>query len=76
LARSGRALEVNTVVPLRAEIVRWWYEEGGGAVSFGSDAHAPDVVARRFGDAAAMVEAQGFVPGDGPHDFWRRHASQ
>ena len=76
LARSGRALEVNTVVPLRAEIVRWWYEEGGGAVSFGSDAHAPDVVARRFGDAAAMVEAQGFVPGDDPHDFWRRHASQ
>jgi histidinol-phosphatase (PHP family) len=76
LARSGRALEVNTVVPLRAEIVRWWYEEGGDAVSFGSDAHAPDVVARRFGDAAAMAEAQGFRPGDGPQDFWRRHASQ
>ena len=73
LARSGRALEVNTVVPLRQEIVRWWYEEGGDAVSFGSDAHAPDVVARGFPDAAAMVEAHGFSAGRGPHDFWRRH---
>jgi histidinol-phosphatase (PHP family) len=73
LARSGRALEVNTRVPLRHEIVRWWYEEGGDAVSFGSDAHAPELVAHGFADAAAMVEAQGFSAGRGPHDFWRRH---
>jgi histidinol-phosphatase (PHP family) len=73
LARSGRALEVNTRVPLRHEIVRWWYEEGGDAVSFGSDAHAPEVVAHGFADAAAMVEAQGFSAGRGPDDFWRRH---
>jgi histidinol-phosphatase (PHP family) len=72
LARSGRALEVNTRVPLRHEIVRWWYEEGGDAVSFGSDAHTPEVVARGFADAAAMVEAQGFSAGRGPEDFWRR----
>ncbi len=72
LAGSDRALEVNTVVPLRPEIVHWWYEEGGEAVSFGSDAHAPDVVARGFADAAAMVEAQGFRPGRHAHDFWRR----
>ncbi len=74
LAGSGRALEVNTVVPLRPEIVRWWYEVGGDAVSFGSDAHAPDVVARGFADAAEMVEAQGFRPGRDAHDFWRRHS--
>jgi histidinol-phosphatase (PHP family) len=74
LAGAGRALEVNTRIPLPPEIVRWWYEEGGDAVSFGSDAHAPDVVARGFADAAAMVEAQGFKPGRDLHDFWRRHS--
>jgi histidinol-phosphatase (PHP family) len=72
LARSGRALEVSTVVPLRPEVVRWWHEAGGEAVSFGSDAHAAPAVARDFAEAAAMVEAQGFVPGRDPHDFWRR----
>jgi histidinol-phosphatase (PHP family) len=72
LARSGRALEVNTVVPLRPELVRWWREEGGRAVSFGSDAHAPSLVAHEFARAAAMVEASGFRPGPLPHDLWRR----
>jgi histidinol-phosphatase (PHP family) len=72
LARSGRALEVNTRVPLPAEIVGWWYAAGGGAVSFGSDAHTPSLVAHEFAEAAAMVEAQGFRPGRDPSDFWRR----
>jgi histidinol-phosphatase (PHP family) len=72
LARSGRALEVNSVVPLRPEIVRWWLQAGGEAVSFGSDAHAPAAVARDFAEAAGMVEAQGFAPGPDPLDFWRR----
>ncbi len=72
LARSGRALEVNTVVPLRAEVVRWWHEVGGEAVSFGSDAHTPSSVARDFARAADMVEAQGFLPGRDPSDLWRR----
>ena len=72
LARSGRALEVNTRIPLDARIVRWWHEEGGDAVSFGSDAHLPDAVATGFAAAAAMVEAQGFRPGAAPHDFWAR----
>ena len=22
-------------------MMRWWYDEGGGAVSFGGDAHVP-----------------------------------
>jgi histidinol-phosphatase (PHP family) len=73
LARSGRALEVNTVVPLPAAIVRWWYQAGGQALSFGSDAHRPSAVARRFAGAAAMAQEAGFRPGRHPHDFWRRH---
>jgi len=72
LARSGRALEVNTTVPLRAEIVRWWYEVGGDAISFGSDAHRPSQLARHFPEVSAMVEGVGFRPGRDAHDFWRR----
>ena len=42
LAGSGRALEVNTTSPLGSvELVRWYHEEGGDAVSFGSDGHQP-----------------------------------
>jgi histidinol-phosphatase (PHP family) len=72
LADSGRALEVNTKVPVHPEIVAWWREEGGEAVTFGSDAHDPTVLARGFSDAAAMAEANGFRPGRHPYDFWRR----
>lgn len=72
LARSGRVLEVNTRITPSAELVRWWYEAGGAAVSFGSDAHAPDDVARGFAEAAALVEAAGFGPNDEPHGFWTR----
>lgn len=72
LAQSGRALEVNTRLPLDPLIVGWWHEVGGEAVTFGSDAHFPEAVATGFVEAAAMVEAQGFRPGQAPHDFWRR----
>lgn len=72
LARSGRALEVNTRLPMDARIVRWWHEVGGQAVSFGSDAHEPAAVARGFPEAMAMVEAAGFHPAADPLDFWRR----
>lgn len=72
LARSGRALEVNTLVPLDPEIVRWWHQEGGEAVTFGSDAHDPTALARGFVEAAAMVEANGFRSGRHPYDFWTR----
>jgi histidinol-phosphatase (PHP family) len=75
LARSGRALEVNTVVPLPAVIVRWWYEAGGEALTFGSDAHRPGVIARDFAHAADMAEAAGFRQGRYPHDTWRRGAT-
>lgn len=72
LAATGRALEVNTRVPLSSEVVGWWREAGGEAVSFGSDAHRPDAVADGFADAAAMVESHGFRPGRHPHGFWHR----
>jgi histidinol-phosphatase (PHP family) len=73
LAGSGRALEVNTRLPLASEILGWWHEAGGEAVSFGSDAHQPALVAHGFATAAALAESHGFHPGRHPHDFYRRH---
>jgi histidinol-phosphatase (PHP family) len=73
LARSGRVLEVNTNSPLASvSLVRWWREEGGGAVSFGSDAHVPWRVGDRFDLAVDVVEAAGFRSGRDMFDFWRR----
>lgn len=74
LAGSGRVLEVNTKVAFPPAIVRWWYELGGEAVAFGSDAHEPRLVGRGFAEAAAVVESCGFHPGRTPHDFWSRRA--
>jgi histidinol-phosphatase (PHP family) len=73
LAGSGRALEINTSSPLAsADQVRWFREEGGEAVSFGSDAHAPAAVGQKFELAVAVAEAAGFRPGRDRFDFWRR----
>src|SRR4051794_28257983 len=71
-ARSGRALEINTRLPLDATILTWWHEEGGDAVTFGSDAHLPASVGHGFADAAHMAEAHCFRPGDNPYDMWGR----
>lgn len=71
-AQSGRALEVSTVVPLHATLLRWWHEEDGDAVTFGSDAHGPTAVARGFRAAAHMAEAHGFRPGNRPCEMWGR----
>jgi histidinol-phosphatase (PHP family) len=71
-AQSGRALEINTRLPLHATILAWWHEEGGDAVTFGSDAHLPPDVAHAFADAARMAEAHGFRPGTNPYDLWGR----
>jgi histidinol-phosphatase (PHP family) len=70
LAASGRALEVNTTDRFSPHIVRWWREEGGQAVTFGSDAHEPGELGRRLADAVEFVETHGFRPGTHPHDFW------
>jgi histidinol-phosphatase (PHP family) len=73
LAGSGRALEVNTSSPLASvDQVRWFFEEGGEAVSFGSDAHGGEAVGQRFDLAVDVVEAAGFRPGRDRFDFWRR----
>ena len=70
---SGRVLELNTASPLvSAAVVRWWHQEGGGAVSFGSDAHVPHRVGDRFDLAVAVAEDAGFRPGRDRFDFWRR----
>lgn len=72
LAGTGRALEVNTRVPLHPQIVRWWRDEGGRAVTFGSDAHDPSGLAHGFAAAVDLVEAHGFRPGRHPQDLWVR----
>jgi histidinol-phosphatase (PHP family) len=73
LAASGRALEINTRSPLwSVSLVRWWREEGGAALSFGSDAHVHGRVGARFAQAVEVAEAAGFRPGRDAYDFWRR----
>ncbi|WBB53572.1 PHP domain-containing protein [Verrucosispora sp. WMMD573] len=71
-ALSGRALEVNTRLPLHASVLGWWHEEGGDAITFGSDAHLPTFVGHGFREAAQLAEAHGFRPGSSPHDLWGR----
>jgi histidinol-phosphatase (PHP family) len=73
LATSGRALEINTKVPLAPELVQWWADAGGDTVSFGSDAHRPGVLAHGFAAAAEVALGCGFRPGADPADLWLRH---
>jgi histidinol-phosphatase (PHP family) len=71
LAGSGRVLEINTKGTLASvTLLEWWREEGGGAVSFGSDAHVPWRVGDQFDLAVDVVEAAGFRPGRDAYDFW------
>jgi histidinol-phosphatase (PHP family) len=73
LAASDRVLEVNTKSPLLSvELIRWWRDAGGRAVSFGSDAHQPWRVGDKFKLAVDMVEGAGFRAGRDRFDFWRR----
>jgi histidinol-phosphatase (PHP family) len=72
LAATGRVLEVNTRVPLHLEVVRWWYDEGGEAISFASDAHEPGALAAGFADAVQLAEAAGFRRARDPLAFWAR----
>jgi histidinol-phosphatase (PHP family) len=72
LADAGKVLEVNTRVPLPIDVVRWWRDVGGEAITFASDAHRPDDLARGFAEAVPLAEAAGFRPGNVPWDLWRR----
>lgn len=71
IAASGRALEINTR-RLRPWIPQWWAEEGGEAISFGSDSHTPLALAANFPEAMAMADWAGFRPGRDPRELWRR----
>jgi histidinol-phosphatase (PHP family) len=71
LATAGKTLEVNTRVPLHPEVLDWWRQEGGRAISFASDAHEPDALARGFREASRFAKAAGFREGSDPLDFWR-----
>jgi histidinol-phosphatase (PHP family) len=72
LASSSRVLEVNTRSPLwSATLLSWWRDEGGRAVSFGSDAHQPSRVGARFVSATDVASSAGFRPGRDMFDFWR-----
>jgi len=73
LAASGRALEVNTRLHFPAQVLDWWRDAGGQAVTFGSDTHQPDRVAWEFEETAAMVAAHGYRPGPRPsYGMWAR----
>jgi histidinol-phosphatase (PHP family) len=72
LAQSGGALEINTRRPLDPRVVAWWAQEGGRAVTFGSDSHAPATVGAGLAQAAAVAADAGFQPGGRPADPWIR----
>ena len=79
-AARGVAIEVNTTrgrEPSRflcpgPRVLRWWREEGGEAISFGSDAHSPEHLATGFTLAREVATAAGFKPQDDPTGFWLR----
>ncbi|MEV6964492.1 hypothetical protein AB0M47_05200 [Hamadaea sp. NPDC051192] len=70
-AQSGRALEINTRLPMHATILTWWHEKGGDAITFGSDAHLPSFVAHGFADGADGPGPR-LPPGNNPHELWDR----
>ncbi|HEU5485441.1 MAG TPA: PHP domain-containing protein [Microlunatus sp.] len=72
IAGSGRPLEMNTAGRLRPWIPQWWAEEGGRAVTFGSDDHGDDMLAANFPETTALLEHLGFRPGRRPADYWTR----
>jgi histidinol-phosphatase (PHP family) len=55
LARRGRALEVNTRDAFRPALLTWWGEEGGVAITYGSDAHSAQVLANGIAEAVAAA---------------------
>lgn len=73
LASSDRVLEINTYSPMASvTLLTWWRQEGGTAVSFGSDAHMSARVGDKFSEAMKVAEAAGFGPGRDPCGFWTR----
>lgn len=78
-AAAGMALEINTdsgslgCGPCPGPVVvRWWWEAGGSAVSFASDAHEPAHIMAGFEVVADIAEAAGFRPATHDFGFWLR----
>jgi histidinol-phosphatase (PHP family) len=76
LAERGGALEINTRRPLEPVIVDWWVQEGGRAMTFGSDSHAPAIVGAGLAEAAALAASAGFRPADTPAAPWLHERAQ
>ncbi|SDT14560.1 histidinol-phosphatase (PHP family) [Friedmanniella luteola] len=72
VAAGGRALEINTTLPLHDTVLGWWVDEGGERVTFGSDAHEPEKVGSGLAAAAARARAHGFRPDTRPEAPWFR----
>jgi histidinol-phosphatase (PHP family) len=72
LANADKALEVNTAVPLHPQILAWWREDGGRAITFASDAHSADRLAAGFAEAVRVADAAGFGAGNDPLGLWYR----
>lgn len=64
LAASGRALELNTRLPMAYTLLTWWRQAGGRTLSFGSDAHDPAELGQNILIAANMARAASFRPSD------------
>lgn len=79
-AARGLALEVNTTRGGDAArflcpgpiVLGWWYEMGGPAISFGSDAHRPEAIAAGFDLAQQVAFEAGFRPNSDPTALWLR----
>jgi histidinol-phosphatase (PHP family) len=78
-AKAGLALEINTNAGRLAqgacpgpEVVKWWRQVGGTAVTFGSDAHRADDILSGFQVVSAIAEGAGFRPARHQFGFWLR----
>lgn len=65
LIQHGKALEVNTASwrdgpAWGLDVLRRYRERGGELVTIGSDAHAPERVGGRVGEALELIRAAGF----------------
>lgn len=77
-ARRSLVLEVNTTRGMDSQrglcpgpvVLGWWVEEGGTAVSVGSDAHDSSMLTMGFETARDMLERAGFTPPDAQIGFW------
>ena len=75
LARSGRALELNTrLLPagaaIQARLLNWWRQAGGMALTIASDAHQPERLAHAFTLATDLAATAGFRPTADPAAVW------